>query len=128
MQVILTARHVQLTDEFKEYLTDKVSKLVRFYDRIIEIDAIVDLVSGMHEVELIVRADHKNRFVGKERHSDPYAASDLVIDTLARQLARHKEKHRNRKHPARNGRMPIAESSGGVEPITDTGGGEEPAT
>jgi putative sigma-54 modulation protein len=98
MNIIVTARHTELTDEFKDYLNEKASKLERFYDRIHEINAVVAHEAGSHEVELIVRADHKNRFVAKERHSDAFAALDKVIDEMGGQLRKHKEKHRNRKH------------------------------
>lgn len=99
MKIIVTGRHVDLTDEYKAFLTDKVGRLSRFYDRIMEADVIVSKDKTGHEVECIVRADHHNRFVAKDRHADPYAAADLVIEHLERQLSRHKEKHRNRKHP-----------------------------
>lgn len=120
MKVIVTARHVELTGEFKAYLTDKAAKLERFYDRILEVDAIVTKDSGAHEVEFIVRADHHNRFVAKERHADAYAAADLVIEHIERQLSRHKEKHRNRKHPGReNNHAPDAGEAAAQRPDED---------
>lgn len=103
MKVIVTARHVELTAEFRQHLTQRAEKLSHYYDRILEVDAIVSSDSGAHEVEFIVRADHHNRFVAKERHTDLYAAGDLALEHIERQLTRHKERHRNRKHPGREG-------------------------
>ena len=48
---------------------------------------------------MIARVDHRQTFVASELHDDVFASVDLVVDKLERQLTRHKEKLRNRKHP-----------------------------
>lgn len=103
MQLSVTGRHIETTDSMRRYAEEKASKLARFYDRIMTIDVICDQVANKHRVELVVRADHKNTFVAQVDAGDFYEAVDLVVDKLERQLIKHKEKHRNRKHPARTG-------------------------
>lgn len=117
MRIIVTGRHVELTDELKTYVNEKAGKLSRYYDRIHEIDVVVSKDAGSLEVEIIARADHHNRFVAKQRNSDPFACVDLVVEALGRQLTRHKEKHRNRMHEGR-GEVhggPSAMQAGGQE-------------
>ena len=102
MQVSVTGRHIETTDAMRQYAELKAGKLARFYDRIERIDVVLDRQpSRQHRVEIVARADHKNTFVAQVDAGDFYEAVDLVVDKMERQLTRHKEKHRNRKHPAR---------------------------
>ncbi|MBN1492130.1 MAG: ribosome-associated translation inhibitor RaiA [Phycisphaerae bacterium] len=98
MQIVVSARHGEITNEMKEYAERKTSKLLKYYDKIQEIEVILDRESAKHRVEIIVNAEHRNMFVATETDDDCFAATDLVVDKMERQLTKHKEKHRNRKH------------------------------
>ncbi len=103
MRVSVTDRHVETTDAMRQYAEDKAGKLARFYDRIESIDVVLGQESSQHRVEVVVRADHKNTFVAQVDAQSIHEAIDLVVDKLERQLTKHKEKRRNRKHPAKTG-------------------------
>lgn len=103
MRLSVTGRHIEITDSMKQYAEDKARKLTKFYDRIEVIEVVVDRESVRYRVEMLVRTDHRHTFVGQVDAEDFYEAIDLVADKLERQLKKHKEKHRNRKHPARFG-------------------------
>ena len=98
MQIQITGRHVQVTDDVRDYINDKAAKLPRFYDRIHEIEVVLGHESEQFKAEMIVRADHKHTFVASETGPDTFALVDLLVEKLERQLVRHKEKRRNRKH------------------------------
>ena len=98
MQVILSSRHMDVDPETREYFESKLRKLTRFYNRITSIETVLDKQGEAHIVEAIVHADHGLQFVASESGPDVYSALDLVLDKLERQLARHKERFRNRKH------------------------------
>jgi putative sigma-54 modulation protein len=95
----VSGRHLEIEDSLKEYARDKVQKLTKFYDRIQSIEVVYDHEAGKPSVEVIVNTEPKNTFVGHEMGEDMFAVTDTVVDKLERQLTRHKEKHRNRKHP-----------------------------
>lgn len=99
MQILVSGRHLEIEDSLKEYARDKVQKLTKFYDRIQSIEVVYDHEAGKPSVEVIVNTEPKNTFVGHEMGEDMFAVTDTVVDKLERQLTRHKEKHRNRKHP-----------------------------
>jgi putative sigma-54 modulation protein len=99
VQIVVSARHADITDEMKEYAERKTSKLLKYYDKIQEIEVILDSESAKPRVEIIVNAEHKNMFVASEVGDDFFACTDLAVDKLGRQLTKHKDKHRNRKHP-----------------------------
>jgi putative sigma-54 modulation protein len=101
VQLAVTGRHIELTDRMKQYGEEKARKLTRFYDRIERIELVLERESAQYRVELVVRADHKNVFVAHVDAGDYYEAVDLVLDKMEGQLRRHKERHRNRKHPAK---------------------------
>ncbi len=104
MQIRVAGRHVEVTDDVREYVQSKVSKLPRFYDRIHEIEVVLDHESEQFTAEMIVRADRKHTFVARETGPDTFALIDMVTEKLERQLIRHKEKNRNRKHDGRSDR------------------------
>jgi len=99
----VTGRHIEITDSMGQYAEDKARKLTRFYDRIEIIEVVVDRESIQYRIEMVVRTDHRRTFVGQVDAGDFYEAIDLVVDKLERQLKKHKEKRRNRKHPAKSG-------------------------
>lgn len=87
----------------KQYTQEKCSRLPRFYDRIETTDVVVDHDSSRFRTEIVVRTDHKHTFVVQVDDTDFYKTIDFAVDKLERQLREHKERHRNRKHPARAG-------------------------
>lgn len=101
MQIVVSARHAEITEEMKAYAHEKTSKLLKYYDRIQEIEVVLDREPTQHRVEVIVNAEHKNMFVANATGANFYEATDLVVDKIGTQLTRHKSKHRNRKHQGR---------------------------
>ncbi len=109
MQVTVSGRHMSVSESLKRYCLEKAQKLERFFNRIQAVDVVLDGQAGMHTAEIIVHADGNQPFVASERQEDVYAAIDILIDKMERQLTRHKEKLRNRKHPPR---FPSGETEG----------------
>ncbi len=108
MHIRVTGRHVKVTDEVRKYVDDKASKLPRYYDRIHEIEVVLDHESEQFTVEMIVRVDRKHTFVAHETGPDTFALVDLIMDKMERQLTRHKEK--NRGHRSDGRREPVEEA------------------
>ncbi len=101
MQVLISGRHMSVSAAVKKYCHEKAERLTRFYDRVQSIEVILDGHSGSHSAEMIVHADCTDPFIAVEQRDDLYAAIDVVVDKVERQLRRHKEKLRNRKHSVR---------------------------
>lgn len=104
MQITVTGRHVEITDDVRAYAEDKTSKLSKYYNRIHEIEVVLDHESDQFKVEVIVRAGHKHTFVAAETGPDTFALIDLIVDKLERQLTKHKEKNISHKHEAKGER------------------------
>ena len=101
MQIKVTTRHGQLSDEHQAIIRDKVSRLLHHFPRLMMIEAIVDVKDDEKIVELQVSAEHKHDFVARESAGEIQAALDQAIHKIERQLTKHKEKiqdHRRDQH------------------------------
>ncbi|EHD23460.1 MULTISPECIES: ribosome hibernation promoting factor [Brenneria] len=91
MQLNITGHHIEITPPLRDFVNTKFAKLEQYFDRI----NLVNVVLKVEKVQQIADATlHVN---GGELHAtseaeDMYAAIDLLIDKLARQLNKHKDK------------------------------------
>ena len=100
MHIIVTGKHVDITDPIREYAQIKAAKMQRYYDRVQSIEVVADKTDGhTFGVEMIAHVEGRDHVVATSRSQDLYAAIDEVQNKMERQLTDHKEKHRNRKHP-----------------------------
>ena len=99
MIVTISTRHMDVTAAMKAFAEQKANKLSKYYDRIQEIEVIIDNGKDATKVEMIVNAEHKNTFIAHHDDGDAYACIDGCCHKLERQLSEHKKKFRNRKHP-----------------------------
>jgi putative sigma-54 modulation protein len=99
MQITVSGRHMGVSDSLKKYCLEKSERLIRFFDRIQSIEVILEGHNGQHFAGMIVHSEGTQPFVAREQHEDAYAAVDLMLDKVERQIRRHKERLRNRKHP-----------------------------
>ena len=98
MIVTISGRHMDVTPALKQYSEQKAGKLSKYFDRIQEIEVILDASKDSTRVEMIVNAEHKHMFIAHHDHDDAYAGIDGCVDKLERQLSDLKDKYRNRKH------------------------------
>ena len=86
MIVTVASRHMDVTPALKSFAEQKANKLLKYYDRIQEIEVIMDAAKDTTRVEMIVNAEHKQMFIAHHEEADAYAAIDQCIDKLERQL------------------------------------------
>ena len=94
VKVSVTFRHTEPTDALKHYAEDKVHRIGKYFPQPLEAHVILSVDSKtrqMAEIELHTRG---KTILGKEEKEDLYAAIDLVIDKIERQLKKHKAKTR----------------------------------
>ena len=104
MEVLISARNMEVTPRLREYVESKVSRLDRYLPSID--DARVDLrventrsAEDRQVAQLTVRA-RGTILRAEERSSDMFASIDAVLDKTYRQIARYKGKQRDRWHGA----------------------------
>ena len=104
MIVTVSSRHMDLSPALKTHAELKAGKLTKYYDRIQEIEVVIDSGKDRIGCEVIVNAEHNNTFVARHEEGDAYACIDGCVEKLERQLSEHKDRHRNRKHSAEDKR------------------------
>ena len=88
--VQVLGRNVLVTPAMKQHAMEKLAKLEKFQNHIMDIQVTMDIEHLDHKVALIVKFDHFK--IKAEGHSnDMYASIDMAIDRLQKQLRRWKD-------------------------------------
>ena len=97
MKVRIQSIHFDADTSLLQFIQDKVDKLIVFYDHIIGSEVILklDKASDMKNkiVQIIIQIPG-NDLMAKEQCRTFEEATDLCVETLSRQIKRHKEKLR----------------------------------
>ena len=99
MNIVVNARHMDVTAAMRQYVESKVSRLPRFYDNVQSVEVVLDIEAEKPSVEIVVTARRRNTFVATHRGDDMYACFDQCLDKITEQLRRHKDKVRDRQGP-----------------------------
>ena len=99
MQINVSGHHVEVTPPLREYVHNKLSKLQRHFDHITNTDVTLTVEKLIQKAEASVHVAGADLFAACES-DDMYAAIDLLVDKLDRQLIKHKEKTVGRKQGA----------------------------
>jgi len=97
MNLNVSGHHLEVTPALRDYVREKLGRVTRHFDHVIDAHVVlsVDKLRQKAEVTLHVR--------GKDIHcacedQDLYAAIDLLIDKLDRQVLKYKDKRQDRSH------------------------------
>lgn len=100
MNVSLTGQHIELTEPLRNYVHEKVNKLERHFDNVIDIHVILNVEKLRQQAEAIIDLTG-TRIHAEAEAPDMYAAIDALVSKLDRQVLKHKEKlkdhHRGQK-------------------------------
>ena len=99
MNLNVSGHHLDITPAMRTYVSGKLDRVTRHFDHVIDAHVIlsVDKLVQKAEVTLHVR--------GKDIHAesidaDLYAAIDLLVDKLDRQVIKYKDKANAKPHDA----------------------------
>ena len=100
MDIRIIGKHMEMTEDIKARIEEKVSGLPRFYSSVLDVEVIVEggKSRASNSVEVIVRARHNHVFVGKHTDQDVYICIDQAVEKVERQLTKQKQKERDNKH------------------------------
>lgn len=98
MNVAITARGYKAPARLQNYITDKLRRIDRFADKIMDLDVILSYENLDQVVEFKVKMKRKV-IVLKEKSDDVFKSVDLAIDNLERKIA--KEKGKEKDHDSR---------------------------
>ena len=97
MNLHLTGHHVEITSAIRDYVTQKLTRINRHFDHVIDVNVIVTVEKLDQKIEANVHLSGKDIHV-QANDADMYAAIDVLMDKLDRQVLKHKERFQPR-HP-----------------------------
>ena len=95
MQLKISGHHIEITEALREFINKKFNKLMSHSDSITnaQVTLTVEKTRQMAEANIHIKGAD---IVASSEHQDMYAAVDLLVDKMDRQLLKHKEKSLNR--------------------------------
>lgn len=101
MQITITGHQLDVTDAMRDYVNNKFERLGRHFDKItsIRVTMGVEKINQVVDATILIAGGDIN---AQAEHEDMYAAIDLLVDKLDRQLLKHKEKQVDRQQKGGN--------------------------
>ena len=98
MNINIRGDKIEVTSSIKKYIKEKLSRLDKYFENTANIDAHV-LIRARNGEQVIEVTIPTSRYTlrAEEKNSDLYAAIDLVIDVLERQIRKNKTKLNKRR-------------------------------
>jgi putative sigma-54 modulation protein len=89
MNLSISGHHVEVTPALREYMISKLERVIRHFDHVIDVHAVMAVDKVGHKVEANLHVS------GKDIHAecmngDMYAAIDGLVDKLDRQVLKYK--------------------------------------
>jgi putative sigma-54 modulation protein len=91
MNFSLTGHRLAITPAIRSYVVEKVGRVTRHFDHVIDVAVVLSVEKLAHKVEVNLHTRGKDIHV-EAVEPDMYAAIDALADRLDRQVVKHKEK------------------------------------
>ncbi|HET6374063.1 MAG TPA: ribosome-associated translation inhibitor RaiA [Candidatus Polarisedimenticolia bacterium] len=112
MKLDITGRNIEVTPAIREFAEEKLTKLERWIDDIMEAHLILSVEKHRHSAEILVKGRH-HTFTGTEETEDMYVSIGNSVDKIEHQARRAKEKVTDRrKHSKSTHEMPPRDDEG----------------
>jgi len=109
MQVAVTFRHIKADEGVKAYVKEKVEKLQKYVENPREVHVVLSAEKFRHTAEITVVGD-RGTFNSQGRDNDLYAAIDLMVDKMERQVREWREKARQKRANAASAKISLRRS------------------
>ena len=97
MNITVYGKNIQLTDALKEVATKKISRLDKFFTMDIEAKIVLSVERTKQKVEVTIPFNGRILRV-EEALEDMYSSIDDAVESLEKQIRKHKTKLEDRKH------------------------------
>lgn len=97
MQLNISGHHVELSPALNDYIKSKLQRIERHFDQVMDAHVVLGSERQRYKAEATIHVSGNTLHAASE-HGDMYAAIDLLLDKLDRQVRKHKEKVTNHHH------------------------------
>lgn len=91
MQLSVTGHHIEITEALRNYVGTKLAKLERHFDHMTDVHCVLTVEKLQHKAEATIHVGG-NTLHAEQTAPNMYAAIDILVDKLDRQVKKHKEK------------------------------------
>ena len=91
MNLTISGHQLDLTESLNAYAKSKMQRLLESFEKVIDVHVILSTEKLVQHAEATIHLSGKTLFA-KAEGKDVYAAIDVLVDKLDRQLVRHKER------------------------------------
>lgn len=91
MNIIITGRHLELTENLKNYAEERIQKFKKYFDNIIEATITLSVEKYRHKAEVLLRANGL-MLQAESVTGEMYSSIDEVAEKLERQVKKQKDK------------------------------------
>jgi len=91
MQLSVTGHHVEVSPPLRNYVVNKIEKIERHFDNILDVHCILTVEKLRHKAEATVSFNGSKIYADATKE-DMYAAIDGLVDKLDRRVKKLKEK------------------------------------
>ncbi len=92
VRVLVTFRHTRTTEVLKNYASEKVHKIGKFFYRPLAAYGVLSVDSKARQLAEVTLQARRLTLHGKEETTDLYSAIDLVRDKLEQQARKYKSR------------------------------------
>jgi putative sigma-54 modulation protein len=96
MDISITFRHLEATEALRNYAQEKVAKIKKYIRNPTDASVILSLEKHRHMAEITINVN-RTTINAKEVTEDMYAAIDLAMDKIERQVKKYREKIKDHK-------------------------------
>lgn len=91
MNLNISGHHLEITPPIRDYVAEKLDRIKRHFDHVIDASVIMQVEKLIHKVEVKLHVSGRD-FHAHAEDGNMYAAIDMMADKLDRQIVKHKEK------------------------------------
>jgi putative sigma-54 modulation protein len=126
MKTSITARHCELTEDMKARTEERLNKLQRFFDRILDARVVVSFEKNRYSAEGVITANG-TPLTSKVVADSERAALEQVLDKLEAQVRRHKDRMKRSRRGPGTGEAMAAETAPAPDEEADGAGSYDDA-
>jgi ribosomal subunit interface protein len=122
MEVVVTGRHCEVSDRFREHVSEKLTRLEKHDHRIMRVQVEVELEKNPRQHDRATKVEltafSKGPVIRAEAAAeDKMGALDLAVDKMQAQMRRAAD--RRRVHKGRNDHVSVGEALAGMPEVED---------
>jgi len=97
MEIRITARHFQLTDNLRKFAEEEIKRLEKYYDHIIGSELTLSVEKSSRQIAEVTVKVYGTVLASKAKAFDMYIAVEQVIGKMETQIKKYKAKLRDKK-------------------------------